>query len=54
MVHASLGDKDEAFKWLEKAYEQHDSYLVRLKVEPGMDPLRSDPRLARLLYRMNL
>ena len=54
MVHASLGDKDEAFKWLEKAYEQHDSYLVRLKVEPGMDPLRSDPRLTKLLYRMNL
>jgi tetratricopeptide (TPR) repeat protein len=54
LVHAALGDNDEAFSWLEKAYEQHDSYLVRLKVEPVMDPLRSDPRFDKLLHRMNL
>jgi serine/threonine-protein kinase len=54
LVHAALGDKDGAFSWLEKAHEQHDSYLVRLKVEPAMDPLRSDPRFEKLLHRMNL
>jgi len=54
LVHAALGDNDEAFSWLEKAYEQHDSYLVRLKVEPVMDPLQSDPRFDKLLHRMNL
>jgi eukaryotic-like serine/threonine-protein kinase len=53
-VHAALGENDSAFLWLEKAYEQHDSYLVRLKVEPAMDPLRSDPRFEKLLHRMNL
>lgn len=54
VVHAALGDKDNAFSWLEKAYEDHDSYLVRLKVDPVMDPLRSDPRFGKLLHRMNL
>jgi TolB-like protein/Flp pilus assembly protein TadD len=54
MVHTALGDKDQAFWWLEKGYEAHDSYLVRLKVEPLMDPLRSDPRFEKLLQRMNL
>ena len=54
LVHAALGENDKAFSWLEKAYEQHDSYLVRLRVEPLMDPLRPDPRFERLLHRMNL
>ena len=54
LVHAALGENDKAFWWLEKAYEEHDSYLVRLKVEPAMDPLRSDPRFEKLLHRINL
>jgi serine/threonine protein kinase/Tfp pilus assembly protein PilF len=54
LVHASLGDKGPAFAMLEKAYTQRDSYLVRLKVEPTLDPLRSDPRFDKLLRRMNL
>jgi tetratricopeptide (TPR) repeat protein len=54
LIHAALGDKDESFSWLQRAYEQHDSYLVRLKVEPVIDPLRSDSRYRELLRRMNL
>jgi len=53
-IHAALGDKDKAFSWLEKAYEQHDSFLVRLKVEPALDALRSDKRFEELLHRMSL
>jgi eukaryotic-like serine/threonine-protein kinase len=53
-IHAALGDKDQAFSLLEKAYEEHDSYLVRLKVEPALDPLRSDRRFEALLHRMKL
>jgi hypothetical protein len=54
VVHASLGEKDQAFSWLDKAFAERDSYLVRLKVEPGLDSLRSDPRFEKLLLRMNL
>ena len=50
--HAHLGEKDEAFKWLEKAFENYGpSYL---KVDPLWDPLRDDPRFQDLLLRMNL
>jgi eukaryotic-like serine/threonine-protein kinase len=54
VIYTALGDNDRAFSWLEKAYHEHDSYLVRLKVEPGLDSLRSDPRFQDLLRRMKL
>jgi TolB-like protein/DNA-binding winged helix-turn-helix (wHTH) protein/Flp pilus assembly protein TadD len=53
-VYAALGDKDEAFACLQKAYEKHDFFLVFLKVYPYMDPLRSDPRYQNLLRRIGL
>lgn len=53
-IHAALGEKDQAFSLLEKAYEEHDPFLVRLKVEPALDPLRSDRRFESLLQRMKL
>ncbi len=53
MYYAQLGEKDQAFAWLEKAYERHDAPMFRLKVEPGWDPLRDDPRFQNLLRRMN-
>ena len=53
-VYAALGDKDEAFACLSKAYETHDFFLVFLKVHPYMDPLRSDPRYSELLHRIGL
>ena len=53
-IYAALGEKEKAFLWLERAYTEHDSYLVRLKVDPAMDPLRSDPRFQNLLLRMKL
>jgi hypothetical protein len=54
MIHAALDDKNQAFSWLEKAYNEHDAYLTRLKVDDAMDPLRSDPRFAKLRARMGL
>ena len=52
-IYSALGEKDEAFKWLEKAYDRRDgiSYLV---ADPMMDPLRSDPRFAHLIQRLHL
>src|SRR5713101_4933911 len=45
-IYIGLGDKDHAFTWLEKDYEQRDNTMVFLKAEPIFDPLRSDPRFA--------
>ncbi|HEX8765399.1 MAG TPA: protein kinase [Candidatus Acidoferrum sp.] len=53
-IHAALGEKDQAFSLLDQAYEEHDPFLVRLRVEPALDPLRSDLRFEALLRRMNL
>ena len=52
MVYVGLGERDKAFEWLEKAYEEH--FVLEIKVDPQFDPLRSDPRFADLLRRMNL
>ena len=54
LIHLGLGEKDQAFAWLERAYEERCPTLEFLKVEPSLDPLRSDPRFADLLRRMNL
>jgi TolB-like protein len=51
---AELGEKDEAFAWLEKAYDERDYQLTLLKVSPEMDNLRSDPRFTDLLRRVGL
>jgi hypothetical protein len=55
-IYVGLGEKGKAFEWLEKGYERHSLGLggVDLKVDPVWDPLRSDPRFAALLRRMNL
>jgi TolB-like protein/DNA-binding winged helix-turn-helix (wHTH) protein/Tfp pilus assembly protein PilF len=53
-VYIGLGDKDQAFFWLEKAYQDRSNYLAYLKVFPADDPLRSDPRIDDLLRRMGL
>jgi tetratricopeptide (TPR) repeat protein len=54
MVYATLGEKDLAFEWLEKAYEDHAPWLIELGIEPCWDKLRADPRFADLLQRVGL
>ena len=53
-LYARVGDKNKAFEWLEKAYEQRDMSLIYLGVFPPWQSLRSDPRFASLLQRMGL
>ncbi|MEJ7578885.1 MAG: tetratricopeptide repeat protein, partial [Pyrinomonadaceae bacterium] len=54
MVYNGLGERDEAFAWLEKAYEERDVRLTFLKVDPKWDSFRPDPRFADLLRRIGL
>ena len=53
-LYALLGQKDAAFKWLEKAFQEHNAEIVGLKAFPFFDPLRDDPRFAALLRRAGL
>ena len=54
LIYTGLGDKQEAFKWLEDAYKAHDVGLIYLKIDPCLDPLRSDPRFDDLVRRVGL
>jgi serine/threonine protein kinase/Tfp pilus assembly protein PilF len=53
LLYVALGGEDQAFSWLEKAYDERHPSLVWLKMEPRADPLRPDPRFQDLLRRMN-
>jgi serine/threonine protein kinase/Tfp pilus assembly protein PilF len=54
VIHAGLDEKDQAFDCLEKAYQEHSSWMAYLKTEPRLDPLRSDPRFTDLMRRIRL
>ena len=54
LVYTGLGRKQDAFKWLEASYQAHDVGLLYLKVDPSLDPLRSDPRFQDLVRRVGL
>jgi TolB-like protein/DNA-binding winged helix-turn-helix (wHTH) protein len=53
LPYAGLGDKDQAMKWLTKAFDERSAEMPQLKVEPFFDGLRSDPRFHDLVRRMN-
>jgi len=53
-VYATLGDNDEAFRWLETAYKERNSLLPWIRDNPAYAPLRSDPRFQALVEKMKL
>ena len=53
-IYAALGSPNEAFEWLQKAYDDRSVSLVYLRIDPVFQPLRSDPRFADLLGRLRL
>ena len=53
-IYGILGEKDRAFLWFEKSYEEHTSDMPFLQVDPTYDDLRSDPRFADLERRVGL
>jgi serine/threonine-protein kinase len=54
LIYIGLGDSNQAFAWLDKAYEERCEYLVYLPTDPMADPLRGDPRFPALLERLGL
>jgi serine/threonine-protein kinase len=54
VVYVALGEKDEAFRWLERAFEEHSGGFYSFMFRPEFRPLRSDPRFADLLRRIGL
>ena len=52
-IYASLGDKEKAFKELERSFEVRDWWLFRLKVDPMFEPLHGDPRFQGMVKRLN-
>jgi Flp pilus assembly protein TadD len=54
MIYSGLGERDTAFKWLEKAYVDREGRLALLRSVPEFDSLHSDTRYADLLRRIGL
>jgi hypothetical protein len=53
-LYSLLDDKDEAFKWLDKAYQEHQSKLTDLKLDPDYDNIRGDSRFTLLVNKIGL
>jgi hypothetical protein len=53
-LYAELGDKEQAFEWLNTACQEHDEELMGLKTDYTLDPIRSDPRFAELVRKVGL
>jgi len=53
-AYLGLGDNEQAFAWMERAYQEQSNILQFLKVHPFFDPLRSDPRFTNLVRRVGL
>ena len=54
LVYVGLGDKDGAFQWLDKAYDERSVRLINIAVHPRFANLRCDPRFAALVQRIGL
>jgi hypothetical protein len=54
LAYTGCGQKDLAFEWFEKALEDRSGWLTNLNIEPGLDPIRSDPRFQDLVRRVGL
>ena len=53
LVYAGLGDNDQAFNWLQRAYDDRSTAMVFLKLDPELGSLHSDPRFEQLSQRIN-
>ena len=54
VIHGALGDLDQAMMWLEQAFQEKSPWTGYMRVDPRVDPLRSDPRFSGLLEKAKL
>jgi TolB-like protein/tRNA A-37 threonylcarbamoyl transferase component Bud32/Tfp pilus assembly protein PilF len=54
VVYAGLGNKDEAFRWLEASYREKYLWILWLRIDPRLENLRGDPRFADIVRRVGL
>lgn len=52
LIYMGLGDRDQAFHWIDNAFEERSGYLLYLNVDPKVDSLRSDPRFKQILKKI--
>ena len=52
IIYFALGDKDQGFHWLEKAYELHSMGLLRIKIDFRFKDVRQDPRFLAFMKKM--
>ncbi|MGH7579001.1 MAG: TPR end-of-group domain-containing protein [Gemmatimonadales bacterium] len=52
LVHAGLGERDQALRYLERAFEERSTILAYLLIDPRLTPLRSEPRFVALARRL--
>ena len=53
-IYVALGEREQAFQRLERAYKERSFHLINLKVRPDFAPLRPDPRFRDLVRRIGL
>jgi TolB-like protein/DNA-binding winged helix-turn-helix (wHTH) protein len=53
-LYAGLGDREDAFRWMEKAYQEHSWCMLDLNIDPIWDPIRSDPQFAEYVRKAGL
>ena len=54
VCYAGMGDRNEAFRWLEKGFEERSSGIVYMRGDPLLGPLHGDPRFNKMLVAMGL
>jgi hypothetical protein len=54
MVYLGLGEKEQAYRWLEQGFEERSAWMVYLNLDPRLDGLRADPRFQELVHRVGL
>jgi serine/threonine protein kinase/Tfp pilus assembly protein PilF len=53
-LYLGLGRNEEALRWFRKAFDEHSGFMVYLKIEPALDPIRSDPRFVELIKKVGM